>query len=678
MWLSMNKNYLNRLRLYYTKDNWKKLVLKSKIFSSIYDTNYFKNVDIENKEEMEYIKNEADLLLKNKFHFSDRWDMESCCTIYELSPFDWNACPNNDPEWTYELNRHDYLKKLIMAYWNTDDIKYIDALKNYIFNWIEINPKESFGKTNMTRTIETGMRLVSWTPLILHLISMGYLNEKEFLCIADSMKEQILFLKKNYLDKYTQSNWGIFQTVAIIQNCAWFRDFFGENIAEIEKWAKEELLEQLNTQILDDGFHWEQSIMYNVCLMNYILNMMVLQQKANENIDENINKILKKMYDCILYSIAPDYTIIAQSDSDIVDIRDALTRGAIFFNDSSLRALGYEIPDIETIWVFGTSIIPRYKNMIKSYPTELNGIYYDSGNFYFRNNWSKNANYTYLHNGPYGGAHKHSDLSNICNYYNGKAFLIDPGRHTYLNNELRQYFKEAHSHNVLFIDNFPMSVYNNSWSYKYYADVISNRVKTINNINYIEMSYVIQNSDSNIAYCSRKVFIFPEGIWIITDDIRAKGKNNSHTYFNLDSKVKIERISENELNLINDDVILKLGNDNQLLYKDSLQSKRYNEKDNNITLYTNDTWENEMLVSSWMIPSNCIIKDTQIVGVKNNYKAKEIYINGKLTYVVFICNHQLYNSSVPLTYKNTLFYGKSVVLKMNMNTNEFEKLFFSM
>ena len=685
MWLSMNKNYLNKLKLYYTKDNWKKLLLKSKIFSSMYNRNYFKNVDIENKEEMEYIKNESDLLLEHKFHFCDRWDMESCSTIYELNPFDWNACPNNDSEWTYELNRHDYLKKLIIAYWNTDNIKYIEALKYYIFNWIEKNPKESYGNTNMTRTIETGMRLVSWTPLILHLISMGYLNEKEFLCIADSMKEQIVFLKNSYLDKYRQSNWGIFQTVAIIQNCAWFREFFGKNITEIEKWAKEELLEQLNDQFLDDGFHWEQSIMYNVCLMNYILNMMVLQKKANENIDENINRILKKMYDCILYSIAPDYTIIAQSDSDIVDIRDSITKGAIFFNDSKLKALGYKVPDIETIWVFGTSIIPIYKSIKKIYPSEFNGIYYDSGNFYFRNNWTENANYTYLHNGLYGSAHKHSDLLNICNYYKGKPFLIDPGRYTYLYNGFRKYFKESSCHNVTSIDNFPISIYKDSWTYSYYAYSISNKVKTIGGINYIEMSYLVQNLDNNIAYCCRKCFMFPEGIWIIVDDIRAKGKNNSHTYFNLDSNVKIERISENELNLINDDVILKLGNDNKLSYKNSFQSRRYNEKEENIMLYTNDSCENEILLCTWMLPSNCTIKDTPIeiinkkdkVQLKENCKAKEIYVNEKLMYVIFIYNQQFYKGTFSLSYKDTLFYGRSIVLKKNTDVNKFEKLVFT-
>ena len=68
------------------------------------------------KGEMEEILRQADWLMEQKFCFCDRWDMEPCSTVYEVSPFSWDACPNGDPEWIYMLNRQEYLKKMLMAH----------------------------------------------------------------------------------------------------------------------------------------------------------------------------------------------------------------------------------------------------------------------------------------------------------------------------------------------------------------------------------------------------------------------------------------------------------------------------------------------------------------------------------------------------------------------------------
>lgn len=39
------------------------------------------------KGEMEEILRQADWLMEQKFCFCDRWDMEPCSTVYEVSPF---------------------------------------------------------------------------------------------------------------------------------------------------------------------------------------------------------------------------------------------------------------------------------------------------------------------------------------------------------------------------------------------------------------------------------------------------------------------------------------------------------------------------------------------------------------------------------------------------------------
>ena len=53
---------------------------------------------------------------------------------------DWHADPHGDPEWTYCLNRHEFLTELGRAYWFTGDEKYTRAWKRLLGDWIQKNP----------------------------------------------------------------------------------------------------------------------------------------------------------------------------------------------------------------------------------------------------------------------------------------------------------------------------------------------------------------------------------------------------------------------------------------------------------------------------------------------------------------------------------------------------------
>ena len=91
---------------------------------------------------------------------------------------DWNFTPNGDEEWVFMLNRHEYFEKLIAAYYFSNDEKYLDKLKELIFNWIENNEiKECGGQT--IRTIDTGIRCFSWMKSLLHLIHENKLEDEE-------------------------------------------------------------------------------------------------------------------------------------------------------------------------------------------------------------------------------------------------------------------------------------------------------------------------------------------------------------------------------------------------------------------------------------------------------------------------------------------------------------------
>ena len=113
---------------------------------------------------------------------------------------------------------------------------------------------------------------------------------------------------------------------------------------QIAEWAKDELLDQLESQIYGDGSHWEQSMMYHIEVLNSVTTMLVFRKRAGVETSKRIEEILYGMYDYVMHAAGPDHFQIAQGDSDVTDIRDVMTRGAMLFEESAFKYAGYEEP----------------------------------------------------------------------------------------------------------------------------------------------------------------------------------------------------------------------------------------------------------------------------------------------------------------------------------------------
>ena len=202
------------------------------------------------REEAEKILAQADRLMAHTFSFEDRWDMEPCREPFTLKEMIWDRSPNGDPEWIFMLNRHEYMNKLLIAGWLTGDTSYAEKLKWFLLHWIQANPILPEG-TVTTRTIDTGIRCMSWQYLLLHLLGEGLIEEREAGEILESMKDQFASLRKRYIGKYTLSNWGVLQTASICSGYLWFREYLPSD--GTEDWAWKELERQMGLQVLDDG-----------------------------------------------------------------------------------------------------------------------------------------------------------------------------------------------------------------------------------------------------------------------------------------------------------------------------------------------------------------------------------------------------------------------------------------
>lgn len=505
-------------------------------------------------------------LMDQTFVFADKWDMEPCREPYTLTEMKWQRTPNGDPEWIFMLNRHDYLHKLMMAYYLTGNEAYTDKLKWYLFHWMCHNPILPEG-SDSTRTIDTGIRCMNWEDLILHLAGNGMLTQEELDELLLKLDEQFENLRQRYIGKYTLSNWGLLQTTAICEGYL----LFGDSLCHPDtgKWAWQELKRQLDLQVMDDGSHWEQSVMYHMEVLLASMRLMKWKELEENNLCPEryrsdfpeewdwLKALIEKMSLYVLYCAGPDHRQPAQCDSDRTDVRDIMVKASVLTGNSVFRFGGYEALDLESLWLFGRKGAERYEAAVSREPERLDYHAQDTGNIYIRSSWKEDANYTYLSCGPQGSGHGHGDLTHISLYYQGKPFLIDSGRYSYREDEpLRMEFKMLQAHNVCVIDDGSLIRPDGSWSFHSYGDCFKTYYREKEGISYCEMAYRGRLANGEGCLVTRKVMTAREGLWLIVNDIWCEGKHTVREYYHLDPDAEA-RAAEDEILLTNGSVQLK-------------------------------------------------------------------------------------------------------------------------
>ncbi len=480
----------------------------------------------------------AGQLMEQIFVFTDPWDMEPCSRPYAFEEMRWDCAPGGDPEWVYMHNRHDNLQKLLQAYRLTGDEAYIGKLKWYLFHWISHNPLRPGGET--VRTIDTGIRCMNWASLLLQLLAGGLITEEETEALLTSIGDQFRYLKAAYIGKYTLSNWGLLQTTAMCAAYLWFGEYLPED--GLRDWAWRELEEQLELQVMGDGSHWEQSVMYHVEVLNSCMKLWANCCFAGVEAPGWLKNAVERMSRYLLFAAGPDHRQLAQADSDVTDVRDVLTKAAALCGSAEFKFGGFETLDFDSCWLLGRWGIGAYERLEARAPGETELVCRDTGNIYLRSGWGENANYTYLHCGPLGSSHGHGDLTQLCLYCQGRPFLVDSGRYSYREDEpLRMELKEAGAHNVCRIDGRSQAEADGSWSYRFCGEPLRSDCSGQGPLHVAQMAYhgVLDQGEPYLV--KRRVAVHDSGFWLVVDDICCRGSHAVEARYHLDSAVRAER-----------------------------------------------------------------------------------------------------------------------------------------
>ena len=482
----------------------------------------------------------ANDVLNQYFLFRDDWDMEKTNIPYQFkNEIDWKAMPNGDEEWCYMLNRHKYWIDLGKAYLLTGNEKYAKGFVKQVTHWIANNPLDDSLKNYSWRRIEAGIRCENWIKSFEYVKKSKSITPAFLSKFLESLYQQGVYINSAFSGFSQTSNWGVLEYQGLF-NLSLFLDDF-KIAPQWQTDAIDKLTTCINLQILEDGTQWEQSPMYHNEVFHCYMNVNLLSQQKGIKLPEVLVQKTKEMAYANVKWQKPNYHQPLLGDSDDTDLRGLLTLAASIFNDPVLKSRAFNTLDYETLFITGMENNKIYENIPSKFPDFLSAYQQSSGDFYMRSSWEADASYTSFHLKKLGCGHGHDNLLHFTIFANGRDYLIDGGRFSYVDNEWRGVFKNNKSHNTLGVDDLTNSIYKDSWLNTFEARSQGVYTKITTDFDYAEAENTAYKRLADPVFIKRRMLYLKPDVWLVFDSFSANGNHAYAQYFNFPNKnIQIE------------------------------------------------------------------------------------------------------------------------------------------
>lgn len=633
-------NLSTDLRKIYLKE------LNSKTLRNVVNTHY--------TDEKSSVLMRADKLMKGIYLFQNEWDMErtQIPVQMDLQTINWNYLPTQDMEWSYMLHRHAYLVDLVLAYIYTDDIKYINHLRSFINKYIEDNSYNDINKAFSYRTIDVGLRLLSWIRVFEMLDILGISYDP---IVEEVMSDYCDFLLERINVSRSQSNWVAIECSAIIVYLTRM------NIDEGLDQAISIYTLCLENQVLDDGLQWEQSFMYHHEVLITALHVSIaLGSKANPL----IHKVSRKMAHASKVLTRTNGTQTNFGDSDYEDMNTLLL--------ACEKVLGIELlvgnvkSGLYDFLFSGDFSASTGKLDVPSYES----ISLDNNGFSWVKDHVRNSTFMFAY-GPLGGGHGHDDFLHIDWMVSGQEFLVDSGRYTYHEEKgSRLKYKSPLAHNVPVVDGKSYNEHIDSWSSKRVAQGFGEKRIFMDSVALFEGGH-FGYSDDTVTFINRKAIYVKGDVLFIIDSMKSDVERELTSNFVVFEPVL--RIEDQSVAYQYDLVDMKftiLSDDIQITKCDHVISPQYNLEKNTERLSVSKRMKNGSIITMVSPSQISEITSLDVYDDNGNKYEKEVvecfkYYDGKTVSYLLIQHKEPDDSRRSYCVEGHYVYGRIVYFEID-------------
>lgn len=552
----------------------------------------------------------ADMFLEHKFLFNTENDLDHLGTPIEYGKqIDWEYKPGVDQEYVYQFNRHRCFITLGQAYQLTGDEKYARCYVDMLMDWIKRNPfcygdeatKEKMGTT--WRILEAGFRGEYWTKAFYYFIDSPHVTDAVIEAYEGCLHRHCEYIMAMHSPYRLISNWGVIENHGLFMFATSLPK--SERSAHYIEVALSHLEKLCRMAIMPDGAQWEQSPSYHNEVLKDLLDVILIARRNDIEIPKALYDTTRKMAVADLVWQKPNKHVFMTGDTDDEDIGTFLCRAACTFLDPVFKFGATQTPDYETVWDYGVEGIKEYEVLGMETPSFLSASLSDTGNHYFRSDWSRQANLMHFHCGTIGAGHGHSDQLHIDLVAQGEDVLIDSGRYTYVFNEKRKEYKDPMAHNTITVDEKLFTICKDSWECTKLSQPVKQQFVCDGKYEFVQAGH-LGYMDLGVFVNRKIVYIRPD-IYIIMDECYGNDAHTYQSYYHFDSKGKVDFADSNHA----DQMIISFQGEHvyaDLYFLSELEnahlldthmSRRYNEEEENQTLridYKGDGFTSNLLI----------------------------------------------------------------------------------
>lgn len=459
---------------------------------------------------VETARPKIDDILLNQFEFNGERH------TFLSSPL-WLTNLSSDREWLILLHKFYYAVGLGMAYHDTEDPRYAKKWVDLTRSWMQTVPLD-FLPSDVA-----GRRIQNWIFAQYYFVNTGLpscVTPDFYRSFLESLHQQISYLR----DHVTPArNHRTLELCAIFLAAVVFPEF--TDAAEWLAWSRQELLNNIQSDLLPDGVHCEQSTDYHHLVLKNYLWIRKLALLNQISMPGEFDALIRGALEFSLYAHRPDGKIPALSDGDSRCFLDLLEQGYELYGGEDLLYVASQ----------GT----------KGQPPPLRSKGFPHAGYYvLRSGWGdhddpyQDERYLIFDCGPLGtGNHGHVDLLNFEAYAYGTPLIVDPGRYTYNESgpfNWRALFRGTAYHNTVLVDRRNQTRY--EWKktrFKISGPEPDRELVAFVSTSELDYLHSIVRSHEYPVVHERKILFISGEYWVILDLLRADESHRYDLHFHL-------------------------------------------------------------------------------------------------------------------------------------------------
>jgi len=342
---------------------------------------------------------------------------------------EWRKNPYPDVEWIVQLHRMYWWDPMAKAYWHTGDEAFA---REWAFQFLDWRKKCPPSFQWAWRALEIGIRghsLCSWYHYFRDSESFTPEFLVEFLAAAYDHAARLA-------PKYTAgSNWGLMESEGLAFIAMTFPEF--KDATAWRETALQRLTAELGKQVYPDGMQRELSFSYHTGCIYWFANTADLAEMNGAPMPKEYRNGIEKMYHILAYALKPEGTIPIFGDCWNETVSSTIRAGAAL----------YKRPDFDYLATLDDKQ-PRGQA-----PEQTSVAFPQSGFYFFRSSWTRDAIWLALKCGPDGGWHCQPDNCSFELFAHGAYLMPDSGCFIYSGDaENREWFRATAHHQCLTLD----------------------------------------------------------------------------------------------------------------------------------------------------------------------------------------------------------------------------------